>query len=79
MNYVGVDYHKTYSHVTAGTPAAHVARFQRLPNTAESFKTFFAGVEVLMRQPGDPPHLGNHVRSFGESGASRVGDAGPCL
>jgi transposase len=41
MNYVGVDYHKKYSHVTVVNEKGQVIRSQRLPNTSESFKGYF--------------------------------------
>lgn len=44
MNYVGVDYHKKYSQVTAINDAGDVIRSWKLPNTPESFRSFFQGL-----------------------------------
>jgi len=41
MNYVGIDYHKKYSHVTAIDDSGHVIGSQQLPNTPECFRDFF--------------------------------------
>jgi len=41
MNYVGIDYHKKYSHVTAIDEEGKVIRSHRLENTPESFQEFF--------------------------------------
>jgi transposase len=41
MNYVGIDYHKKYSHVTAIDEEGRVIRAKRLENKPESFQEFF--------------------------------------
>ncbi len=41
MNYVGVDYHKKYSHVTAIDEEGKVTRSKRLENKPEQFEEFF--------------------------------------
>jgi len=41
MNYVGIDYHKKYSHVTAIDEKGSVIRSKRLENKPESFQEFF--------------------------------------
>jgi transposase len=41
MNYVGIDYHKKYSHVTAIDQEGRVIRSKRLENNPESFQEFF--------------------------------------
>ena len=41
MNYVGIDYHKKYSHVTAIDGEGRVIRSKRLENKPESFQEFF--------------------------------------
>lgn len=41
MNYVGIDYHKKYSHVTAIDDEDRVIRSHRLENKPESFQEFF--------------------------------------
>lgn len=41
MNYVGIDYHKKYSHVTAVNEEGQVIRSQQLANTPESFRGYF--------------------------------------
>ena len=41
MNYVGIDYHKKYSHVTAINEEGRVIRSKRLENKPELFEEFF--------------------------------------
>jgi transposase len=41
MNYVGIDYHKTYSHVTAIDEEGKVILSRRLENKPAQFQTFF--------------------------------------
>ena len=41
MNYVGIDYHKKFSHVTAINEEGRVIRSRRLENKPESFHEFF--------------------------------------
>jgi hypothetical protein len=41
MNYVGIDYHKRYSHLTAVDSQGHVIQSQRLTNERESLRGFF--------------------------------------
>ena len=41
MNYVGIDYHKKYSHVTAIDEEGRVIRSKRLENKPEPFQEFF--------------------------------------
>ena len=41
MNYVGIDYHKKYSHVTAIDDEGRVIRSHRLENRPETFQEFF--------------------------------------
>ena len=41
MNYVGIDYHKKYSHVTAIDEKGRVIRSKRLENKPEPFQGFF--------------------------------------
>jgi hypothetical protein len=41
MNYVGIDYHKKYSHVMAIDEESRVIRSRRLENKPESFQEFF--------------------------------------
>ena len=45
MNYVGIDYHKKYSHVTAIDEEARVMRSRRLENRPEAFEEFFKRLE----------------------------------
>jgi transposase len=45
MNYVGIDYHKKYSHVTAIDEEGRVTRSKRLENRPESFQEFFRRLE----------------------------------
>src|SRR5512147_2138666 len=45
MNYVGIDYHKKYSHVTAIDEEGRVIRSKRLENKAETFQEFFKGLK----------------------------------
>jgi len=44
MNYVGIDYHKRYSYVTAINEEGRVIRSKRLENKRESFQEFFKGL-----------------------------------
>ena len=44
MNYVGIDYHKRYSHITAINEEGRVIRSKRLENKRESFQEFFKGL-----------------------------------
>ncbi len=41
MNYVGIDYHKKYSHVMAINEEGRVIRSKRLENKPEFFQEFF--------------------------------------
>ena len=45
VNYVGIDYHKKYSHVTAIDEEGRVMRSKRLENRPESFREFFKRLE----------------------------------
>jgi hypothetical protein len=45
MNYVGIDYHKKYSVVTAIDEKGHVIRTTRLDNSAEPFQAFFSSLD----------------------------------
>ena len=45
MNYVGIDYHKRYSHATAINEEGKVIRSKRLENKPEAFQTFFKDLE----------------------------------
>lgn len=45
MNYVGIDYHKKYSHVTAIDQAGRVIRSERLNNMPDEFQEFFDGLD----------------------------------
>jgi transposase len=45
MNYVGIDYHKKYSVVTAVDEEGHVIRTKRLDNQPEPFQEFFDGLD----------------------------------
>jgi transposase len=45
MNYVGIDYHKKYSHVTAVDEEGRVIRSRRLENNPEVFQEFFKRLE----------------------------------
>ncbi len=45
MNYVGIDYHKKYSVVTAVDENGHVIRTTRLDNRSEPFQTFFSSLD----------------------------------
>ena len=45
MNYVGIDYHKRYSHVTAINEAGRVIRSVGLENNPEVFQEFFKRLE----------------------------------
>ena len=45
MNYVGIDYHKKYSHVTAIDEEGRVIRSKRLENKPEPFQEFFKKLE----------------------------------
>lgn len=45
MNYVGIDYHKRYSHVTAINGEGRVIRSKRLENKPEPFQEFFKRLE----------------------------------
>ena len=45
MNYVGIDYHKKYSHVTAIDEEGRVIRSKRLENKPEPFQEFFKRLE----------------------------------
>lgn len=45
MNYVGIDYHKKYSHVTAINHEGKVIRSNRLENKPEVFREFFKRME----------------------------------
>lgn len=45
MNYVGIDYHKKYSHVTAIDQKGQVIKSERLDNKPESFQEFFGDLE----------------------------------
>lgn len=44
-NYVGIDYHKKYSHVTAINPEGEVILSRRIDNDAELFREFFSSLE----------------------------------
>ncbi len=44
MNYVGIDYHKKYSHVTAIDEEGRVIRSKRLENKPDLFQEFFKGL-----------------------------------
>lgn len=45
MNYVGIDYHKKYSHVTAINEEGKVISSKRLENRPESFQGFFGRLQ----------------------------------
>ena len=45
MNYVGMDYHKKYSHLSAIDEEDRVIRSKRLENKLESFQKFFKRLE----------------------------------
>jgi hypothetical protein len=45
MNYVGIDYHKKYSHVTAIDEEGRVIRSKRSENKPEPFQEFFKRLE----------------------------------
>ena len=45
MNYVGIDYHKKYSHVTAVNEEGQVMQSRRLDNEPEIFQEFFRELE----------------------------------
>lgn len=45
MNYVGIDYHKKYSHVTAVDKEGQVIKSMRLDNRPEDFEDFFRGLD----------------------------------
>jgi hypothetical protein len=45
MNYVGIDYHKKYSHVTVIDEEGRVIRSKRLENKPEPFQEFFERLE----------------------------------
>lgn len=45
MNYVGIDYHKQYSHVTAVNKEGDILRSQRLANDVPSLQAFFAELD----------------------------------
>lgn len=45
MNYVGIDYHKKYSHVTAIDEEGRVIRSRRVENRPESFQEFFGRLQ----------------------------------
>lgn len=45
MNYVGIDYHKRYSHVMAIDEEGKEIKNMRLDNTFEDFQRFFSGLE----------------------------------
>ncbi len=45
MNYVGIDYHKKYSVVTAVDEKGQVIRTTRLDNKHEPFQAFFSGLD----------------------------------
>lgn len=45
MNYVGIDYHKKYSVVTAVDEKGHVIRTSRLDNRSEPFQAFFSSLD----------------------------------
>ena len=45
MNYVGIDYHKKYSVVTAVDEKGQVPRTTRLDNRPEPFQTFFSSLD----------------------------------
>ena len=45
MNYVGIDYHKKYSVVTAVNEMGHMIRTTRLDNRAEPFQAFFNSLD----------------------------------
>lgn len=44
MNYVGIDYHKKYSHVTAVDESGSIIRSCRVANTGEAFENFFVSL-----------------------------------
>lgn len=46
MTYVGIDYHKKYSHVTAINEAGKVIYSKRLENRLESFQGFLGDFKV---------------------------------
>ncbi len=45
MNYVGIDYHKNYSHVTAINEEGKVVSTKRLDNKPEVFESFFSDLD----------------------------------
>lgn len=45
MNYVGIDYHKHYSVVTAVDEKGHMIRTTRLDNKHEPFQAFFNSLD----------------------------------
>jgi len=45
MNYVGIDYHKRYSVVTAIDEKGQVIRTQRLDNQPDPFQAFFNSLD----------------------------------
>lgn len=45
MNYVGIDYHKKYSVVTAVDEKGHMIRTTRLDNRYEPFQAFFSSLD----------------------------------
>ncbi len=45
MNYIGIDYHKQYSHVTAVNKEGHILHSQRRANDILSLQAFFAELD----------------------------------
>ncbi len=41
MHYVGIDYHKKYSHITIVNPEGKVMRSRRLANDPKAFEAAF--------------------------------------
>ena len=50
MNYVGIDYHKKYSHVTAIDEQGRVIRSKRLKNKPEPSQEFFKRLEIKVKR-----------------------------
>ena len=47
MNYVGIDHHRQYSHMTMMDPEGQVLRTARVPNLRAEIEKFLEGGEAL--------------------------------
>jgi len=63
MNYIGVDYHKHYSHITVVDEGGSVVRSGRVLNEEKELEEFLGGLEGPSHIPSGNPDV-NTVNSM---------------